>query len=99
MIHDLHAFCFQAAPSVWFWELWHGGSCEWNSDNVAADVTDTADDAGGVWKSAPGSRCHMVSKNAWQKQFRKKLPIVSASLWTARRLRHDSCIHLGARWR
>lgn len=54
MIHDLHAFCFKAAPSAWFWELWHGGSCEWNSDNVAVDVTDTPDDAGAVWKSAPG---------------------------------------------
>lgn len=54
MIYDLRAFCFKAAPSVWFWKLWHSGSCEWNSDDVAADVTDTADDAGAGRKSAPG---------------------------------------------
>lgn len=53
MIHDLHAFCCQLAPSVWFWELWHSGSCEWNSNNVIVDVTDTPDDAGTVWKSGP----------------------------------------------
>lgn len=53
MIHDLHAFCCQLAPSVWFSELWHSGSCEWNSNNVIVDVTDTPDDAGTVWKSGP----------------------------------------------
>lgn len=53
MIHDLHAFCCQLAPSVWFWELWHCGSCEWNSNNVIVDVTDTPDDAGTVRKSGP----------------------------------------------
>lgn len=53
MIHDLHAFCCQLAPSVWFWELWHSGSCEWNSNNVIVDVTDTPDDAGTVRKSGP----------------------------------------------
>ena len=53
MIHDLHAFCCQLAPSVWFWELWHSGSCEWNSNNVIVDVADTPDDAGSVGKSGP----------------------------------------------
>lgn len=53
MIHDLHAFCCQLAPSVWFWELWHSGLCEWNSNNVIVDVTDTPDDAGTVWESGP----------------------------------------------
>lgn len=53
MIYDLHAFCCQLAPSAWFWELWHSGSCEWNSNNVIVDVTDTPDDAGTVRKSGP----------------------------------------------
>lgn len=53
VIHDLHAFCCQLAPSVWFWELWHSRLCEENSNNVIVDVTDTPDDIETVRKSGP----------------------------------------------
>lgn len=83
MIYDLHAFCFKAAPSVWIWELWHGGSCGWNSDDAAADVTDTADDAGAG--SEICSRAHGVMRSARthdKNGFWKKLPVVRSSALT-----------------
>lgn len=94
MIRNLHAFCCQLAPSVWFWELWHSGLCEWNSNNVIVDVTDTPDDAGTVWKSGPRHTVwHGVIWSARKhdkNSFRKTVPSTR---------RRDSLIHLIARSR
>lgn len=100
MIHDLHAFCCQLAPSVWFWELWHSGLCEWNSNNVIVDVTDTPDDAGTVWKSGPR---HTVQHGViWsarkhdRNSFIKAVHCLPVTLNFKKRRRSDSVIHLKA---
>lgn len=97
MIHDLHAFCFQQAPSVWYWELWHSGLCEWNSNNVIVDVTDTPDDARTVWKSVPWYTAqHGVIWSAQKHDKNSFREAIYCLLSTLKSLHSDSLIHLNA---